>query len=90
MHVEVDQIYEKDMLHSHITNITDLQSTWQDFRSWVNKFKIRAKRNYTPIKQERPLLLILISNIFIDRYFPDVWRNLLCPDLYELENSIQK
>jgi hypothetical protein len=72
-----NEIYEREMLHSHVIKIKELQPTWSDFTKWFDKFILQNKREYSPIKENRPLLLILVSNIFRDRYFPDVWRNLI-------------
>ena len=72
-----NEIYEKDLLRSHIIKIKEIQPTWSDFTKWFNQFILQNKRDYSPIKEGRPLLLILVSNIFRDRYFPDVWRNIL-------------
>src|SRR5580765_1958616 len=72
-----NEIYEKDVLRSHMINIKQIHSTWSDFRTWLHKFVLQNKREYSPINKDRPLLLILVGNNFRDRYFPDVWRNLL-------------
>ena len=72
-----NEIYEKDLLHSGIIRIKDIQPTWAEFKILVNKLILQNTRVYSPMKETRPLLLILVSNIFRDRYFPDVWRNLL-------------
>ena len=72
-----NEIYDKDLLHSRIIRIKEIQPTWTSFTKWFHKFVLENKRDYSPIKEGRPFLLILISNIFRDRYFPDVWRNIL-------------
>jgi hypothetical protein len=72
-----NEIYEEEMLHSRIIRIKEMQPTWSEFIRLINKLISDNKRDYSPVKERRPLLLILASNIFRDRYFPDVWRNIL-------------
>lgn len=71
------EIYDKDVINSEIVRISALQPTWESFRDWFTHFTSQSQRNYSPLVYQRDLLLILISNVYRDRYFPDVWRSLI-------------
>jgi hypothetical protein len=71
------EVYEKDILNSEVIRISTIKPTWEEFKRWFLEFVSEHRRTFSPIQYSRPLLLCLVSNVFRDRYFPEVWRDII-------------
>ena len=77
--MDESKIYERDIALSFTeTKIKEpLEITWSLFKkSHANRIlHLHKNRKYTPITHNRPFVLILLGNIYRDRYFPEIWRS---------------
>ena len=69
------EVYEKDILNCEVIRISAIKPTWEEFKKWFLEFVSKHRRTFSPIQYNRPLLLCLVSSVFRDRYFPEVWRD---------------
>lgn len=74
-----EEKYENEIYENTYLNSTDVKlTTYNSFDKWklfYNKRINDVNRKYSPIVKNRPFVLILITNIYRDRFFNDVWKN---------------
>lgn len=72
---EEAEIYQDKVINTTYRPLPTPNS-WEVLKLNYQRHIQSAKRNFSPLKSSRPSLLILLANVYRDRYFPDVWRSL--------------
>jgi hypothetical protein len=70
-------IYGENVIDAIETEIESLEMTMPYFKVKHEERIRQWQKSFSPIVHKRPLILVLLSNIHRDRYFPEIWRHVL-------------
>lgn len=70
-----EEIYDKQFINS-VDILLSPKFTWPLWKLSYNAKRKGWSRKFSAITHGRPFVLSIVSNVYRDRYFPSLWRDL--------------